>query len=78
MSFDLGAPFKNGAPFFYLFSGHRSWPLLLKLSQSDYLNVARKDNLKMKFVLKNNTDIPACGFKFHFPSQTGMSIYLKR
>jgi hypothetical protein len=24
----------------------------------------------MKFVLKSNTDIPVCGFKFHFPSQT--------
>jgi hypothetical protein len=28
----------------------------------------------MKFVLKSNTDIPVCGFKFHFPSQTGMSV----
>ena len=24
----------------------------------------------MKFVLKSSTDILACGFKFHFPSQT--------
>ncbi len=28
----------------------------------------------MKFVLKSSTDIPVCGFKFHFQSQTGMSV----
>ena len=23
----------------------------------------------MEFILKSSTDIPVCGFKFHFPSQ---------
>ncbi|HCE44990.1 MAG TPA: hypothetical protein DET40_15730 [Lentisphaeria bacterium] len=35
---------------------------------------ARKGNIKMKFVLKSNTDILVRGFKFQFPSQTGMSV----
>ena len=43
-------------------------------SLRDYLAPPRKGNLKMKFVLKSSTDIPVCGFKFHFPSQTGMSV----
>ena len=29
-----------------------------------YVEPARKGNLKMRFVLKSNTDIPVCGFKF--------------